>query len=154
MPLIDGSFVVWRVHHDRMSRQRQQSQKSTTDVPAEEEKDNEEIPPGRECFSPSAPTIETINIDTPAAQPCNPENDTPLPPPQTPSTQIAKPPLPVIYSKCVPRFYSVVWTGGTNKGVNGEYLLPDLDYPGRVLVSETTFHAWQNHIQKQYAQAE
>jgi hypothetical protein len=32
--------------------------------------------------------------------------------------------------------------------VNGEYLLPDLDYPGRVLLSRegNTFEAWRDQV--------
>jgi hypothetical protein len=43
--------------------------------------------------------------------------------------------------KGTPRFYSVFVVRGT-RGLNGEYLLPDLDYPGRVLISEGVLNEW------------
>ena len=46
-------------------------------------------------------------------------------------------------SRPPPKFYSVVVLRGTT-GFNGEYLLPDLDYPGRVLVSECVLEEWVN----------
>lgn len=168
----DGSFVVWRVHLERMGRQKKAAR---TNIKEDEDRveieiEVEEVPPGRTCFSPPPMSEELdllfpdsvdepLQFEKPIATPSSthpppPSPSSPSPAPTPPAEAIPSsltPPLPAphfqpnpaFYPKCAPRFYSVVWTGGHNIGINGEYLLPDLDYPGRVLLSESTFQAWR-----------
>src|SRR5437762_1560812 len=162
--LTDCSFVVWRVHLERMARLKNAARREIEEDGVEVA----EVPLGRTFFS--APTesekLDLFSLDSvdehphfKKAIPTTPSPRAPPPPPPSPSpapSTESLPPLPTppspppyfqpnpaFYPKYAPRFYSVVWTGGHNTGINGEYLLPDLDYPGRVLLSESTFQAWR-----------
>lgn len=152
----DCSFVAWRVHVDRMARQKKTTAPETTSQPPPKEDNednegvllvNEDMPLGRLCFSPpltvecGIPESETFLREenfinsAPEADPLQSTPHIPITKPNPPS------PSPYAYSKGPPRFYSVIWTG-TDRFMNGEYLLPDLDYPGRVLLSESAFQVY------------
>ena len=155
--MLKFSFVVWRVHLERMARLKKISETQAVDPVGD---DNGGISQERTYVCASSPSVEK-NVNTSVSLPPYTAGKQFPPAAYPPLDQIASssagPPTipkpssvyhPIISSKCVPRFYSVVWTGDDNKGVNGEYLLPDLDYPGRVLLSRegNTFEAWRKQI--------
>jgi hypothetical protein len=152
--------VLWRVHLERMGRQKNAAMTIIEEDGVGIGVEVEEVPPGRLCFSsPSSsenldiPSFDSVDttcqfekahpIPRPLPRPSPPPPPEPILSPRRLPSPLQFQQNPAFYPKSAPRFYSVVWTGGSNRGINGEYLLPDLDYPGRVLLSESTFQAWR-----------